>query len=210
MRERKVDGFLRSGRTKGRLHVCWVLAACGGRTELDASIAVDGSTRGLINGSFELGGMPCDDFGIPKGSTAIPGWTVLAENIDWVGAPPPRCGWQASDGTNSIDLVGDKGIGGIEQTFATTPGTTYAVAFDLAGNFDAPPAIKPVVVTVDGVTMTYTFDTKGRSFFDMGWTTKRFSFVASGTSATIRFTSDVRGSSSLNAGAAIDNVRVTP
>lgn len=193
-----------------RLPICVfpvLLSGCCGRL---APSEDAGTTSELQNGSFELGGAPCNMFGIPKGSTILPGWTVIEGSIDWYG-PPPNCGWQASDGKDSLDLVGDQtgGIGGVEQTFRTSAGTTYTVAFDLAGNSSGPPVVKPVTVTVDGVTMHYTFDTTGRSPTNMGWTTKTFTFVASGTTATLRFVSDVSASGFINAGAALDNVRVT-
>ena len=163
------------------------------------------------NGSFELGGSPCNTFNIPAGSTVITGWTVSIGNIDWEGAPVPACGWQASNGNNSLDLVGTGGIGGIQQTFDTVPGTTYQVSFDLAGNYGAPPVIKPLAVTVNGATTTYTFDTTGRSFNNMGWTTHTLTFVAATTSSTINFVSDVTASGgTLNAGAALDNVQIAP
>ncbi|MBK7470168.1 MAG: choice-of-anchor C family protein [Betaproteobacteria bacterium] len=162
------------------------------------------------NGSFELGGIgPCNTYDIPAGSTLITGWTVSVGNIDWEG---PACGWQASDGGNSLDLVGQAagGIGGIEQTFDTIPGATYVVDFDLAGNYGGVPVIKPLAVTIDGVTTNYTFDTTGRGAFTMGWTTKSLNFTANSTSSTIRFESDVSAAGgSLNAGAALDNVRIT-
>ena len=162
------------------------------------------------NGSFELGGNPCNTFNVPAGSTIITGWTVSVGNIDWLGSPP-SCSWQPSNGANSLDLVGAGagGIGGIQQTFDTVPGTTYQVTFDLAGNYGAPPVIKPLAVTINGVTTNFTFDTTGRSLFAMGWTTKSLTFVASGTSSTINFVSDVSASGgTLNAGAALDNVQI--
>jgi choice-of-anchor C domain-containing protein len=164
------------------------------------------------NGSFELGGVvPCNTFNIPVGSTLITGWTVSAGNIDWLGAPVPACGWQASNGSNSLDLVGSAagGIGGIQQTFDTIPGVTYVVTFDLAGNYGAVPVVKPLAVTINGVTTNFTFDTTGRSFNSMGWTTHTLTFVAAGTSSTINFVSDVSAAAgSLNAGAALDNVQI--
>lgn len=191
-----------------RAGLALALSCCCGRIALE----MDGSASmspDFQNGSFERG-TPCHMWGIPEGSTVIPGWTVVLGSVDWEG-PPPSCGWQASEGNDSLDLVGDKtgGIGGVEQTFRTMPGTTYSVSFDLAGNYGAPPVIKPITVTVAGVTMSYTFDTTGRSATNMGWTTKTFTFVANGTSATIRFVSDVSGSGFVNAGAALDNVRIT-
>jgi choice-of-anchor C domain-containing protein len=161
------------------------------------------------NGSFE-GTNPCNTFNVPAGSTLIPGWTVSVGNIDWESSP--ACGWQPSNGSNSLDLVGAGagGIGGITQTFDTIPGATYQVAFDLAGNYGAGPVIKPLAVTINGVTTNFTFDTTGRSGSNMGWTTHTITFVASSTSSTITFVSDVSGAGgSLNAGAALDNVRIT-
>jgi hypothetical protein len=35
-----------------------------------------------------------------------------------LGRPPPSCGWLASNGNNSLDLVGTGGIGGIRQPAA--------------------------------------------------------------------------------------------
>jgi choice-of-anchor C domain-containing protein len=165
------------------------------------------------NGSFELGGVaPCNTFNVPIGSTLITGWTVSAGNIDWLGAPP-ACGWQASNGVASLDMVGSGagGIGGIQQTFDTVPGVTYQVQFDMAGNFGAPPVVKPLAVTINGVTTNYTFDTTGRSQNNMGWVTQTITFVAAGPTSTINFVSDVSLSGgTLNAGAALDNVRIAP
>lgn len=166
------------------------------------------------NGSFEVGGKraPCTNvFNIPVGSTMIPGWVVSAGNIDWEG--DPLCGWVPSQGNFSLDLVGIAagGIGGIQQTFDTVPGVTYKVSFDLAGNYGGLPVVKPLTVTVAGVTQTCTFDTTGRSAFNMGWTKKHFRFVAGSTSTTINFVSDVSALGGLNnAGAALDNVKVHP
>jgi len=161
------------------------------------------------NGSFE-GTNPCNTFNVPAGSTLIPGWTVSVGNIDWESAP--ACGWQPSAGSNSLDLVGAGagGIGGIQQTFDTIPGTTYQVTFDLAGNYGAGPVVKPLAVTINGVTSNFTFDTTGRSGSNMGWTTHAITFVANSSSSTINFVSDVSASGgSLNAGAALDNVQIT-
>ena len=50
-------------------------------------------------------------------SWAIPSWKVVLGSVDWEG-PPPNCGWQASEGSDSLDLVGDKtgGIGGVSAS----------------------------------------------------------------------------------------------
>ena len=162
------------------------------------------------NGSFEQGSAPaCNTFNIPSGSTIITGWTVSVGNIDWESAP--ACGWQPSNGTHSLDLVGTGGIGGVQQTFDTVPGTTYQVTFDLSGNYGALPVVKPLAVTINGVTTNFTFDTTGRSALNMGWTTHSVQFTATGASSTIDFVSDVSAlGGPLNAGAALDNVQIAP
>ena len=181
-------------------------------TGLLALLACAGATAAPFqNGSFEAGGVaPCNTFNVPMGSTLITGWTVSVGNIDWEGSPP-SCGWQPSNGVASLDMVGSGagGVGGISQTFDTVPGVTYQVLFDLAGNYGAPPTIKPLAVTINGVTSNFTFDTTGRSLNNMGWTTQSITFVPVGTSSTINFVSDVSASGgTLNAGAALDNVRI--
>lgn len=161
------------------------------------------------NGSFESGSVPntCNVYNLPIGDTTVTGWTVIQGNIDWEGPPP--CGWTASNGNNSIDLIGSGvSIGGIAQTFDTIPGQAYRVSFDLAGNYGGPPVVKPLTVTVAGVTQNYTFDTTGKTASNMGWTTNAFTFVASSTSSTLSFVSNIGFVT--NAGAAIDNVSVDP
>ena len=163
------------------------------------------------NGSFEAGNTPCPLITLPAGTTFTAGWQVTAGNIDWVGPPPCLGNWQASQGDNSLDLVGNQGIGGIAQTFDTVVGTVYRVTFDLAGNPGGPPRVKPLLATAAGVSRSYLFDTTGRSAADLGWTSQQFDFVATQISTTLAFTSDVQGlDGGGNAGAALDNVRVTP
>jgi choice-of-anchor C domain-containing protein len=164
------------------------------------------------NGSFEAGfpitsPEPCF-VTLPSGSTNLTGWTVILGNIDWVA---PACGVQSqTDGIASVDLVGDQMVGGIQQTFDTEPGYVYEVRFDLNGNFGGPPAIKPLRVTVAGVVQDYSFDTTGENPGNAAnfWTTKVFTFVATGDSETITFVSNTSGQG-VNAGAIIDNVRIT-
>jgi choice-of-anchor C domain-containing protein len=164
------------------------------------------------NGSFEVGSpitTPAPCFAIlPSGSTNITGWTVILGDIDWIS---PACGIQSqTDGIANLDLVGDQSVGGIQQTFDTVPGQTYQVTFDLNGNFGALPVVKPLRVTVASVVQNYTFNTAGENLGNAAsfWTTKSFTFVANGSSATIAFVSDTTGQGT-NAGAQIDNVRVT-
>ena len=156
------------------------------------------------NGSFDIGAPTTFVFDVPAGSTQIPGWTVSVGSVDWI-----TNNWVSSHGTSSLDLVGSIGVGGVAQTFDTVPGTTYVVAFDLAGNPGGLPTVKPLAVTVNGVTTNVTFDTTGRTGAAMGWTRHSLRFVATGTSSTIAFVSDVRGLGGINnAGAALDNVTI--
>ncbi|MEO8486730.1 MAG: choice-of-anchor C family protein [Betaproteobacteria bacterium] len=159
------------------------------------------------NGSFEVGPPPCT-FNIAPGDTSIAGWTVTAPgNIDYV---TNGCSWAASDGIGSLDLVGSAagGIGGITQTFDTVPGRAYVLSFDLAGNFGGPPVVKPLAVTINGVTTNFTFDTTGATLLAMGWTRRTVAFTAGGPSSTVTFVSDISGAGGTNAGAALDNVTV--
>ncbi len=174
------------------------------------ALASFGTAQGAAfqNGSFESGSVPniCNVYDLPIGSTTITGWTVIQGVIDWEGL---ACGWTASDGGNSIDLVGQGvSVGGIEQTFDTIPGQTYQVSFDLAGNYGGAPVVKPLTVTVAGVTQNYTFDTTGKGATNMGWTRKSFTFAANSTSSTLGFVSNIGFTG--NAGAALDNVAVVP
>ena len=117
----------------------------------------------IQNGSFESGQVanPCFIFDIPAGSNLITGWTVSRGTIDWDGPPP--CSLQAPDCGHSLDLVGQIGIGGIQQTFPTVPGNCYKIAFDLAGNPGNPPTIKPLAVNIDGVNVAnFQFSIAGR------------------------------------------------
>ena len=110
---------------------------------------------------------------------------------------------------NVFDLVGQFCVGGIQQTFDTTPGGNYRLSFALAGNYGAPPVIKPLAVTINGVTTNFLFDTTGKSQFNMGWVIKKIDFVASGSTSTVNFVSDVSASGApCNAGAVIAHVRV--
>jgi len=163
------------------------------------------------NGDFESGAATCNVYNIAAGTNFTTGWTVSVGNIDWESSP--ACdGWSPSSGTHSLDLVGDvQGVGGVQQTFDTTAGVTYLVSFDLAGNYGALPVVKPLTVTINGVATNFTFDTTGKTGLNMGWTTRTLTFVASSSSSTISFVSDVRGLGGINnAGAALDNVRITP
>lgn len=143
------------------------------------------------NGNFETATVDPDGafVTLPLGSMQITGWTVVSGDIDYIGGY-----WIPPNGTTrSLDLVGDQSVGGVQQTFDTVPGSTYQVSFDVAGNPDGPPIIKPLRVTAGSVVQNYTFDTTGKSKANMGWVTNQLSFTASGASTTLTFISDTTG-----------------
>jgi choice-of-anchor C domain-containing protein len=156
------------------------------------------------NGSFENASVdPGGSFvTLADGSMQITGWTAISGDIDYIGLY-----WVASNGTRSLDLVGDQNVGGVEQTFDTVPGATYQVSFDLAGNPQGPPTIKPLKVSAGAVVQNYTFDTTGKTLSNMGWVTNQLTFTASGPATTLSFISDTTGLGCCY-GAALDNVIV--
>ena len=158
------------------------------------------------NGSFEIGTDPGGSFlTLANGdSTNITGWTVIRGDIDYIGGY-----WQPAQGLRSLDLIGDQFVGGVQQTFDTIPGASYSVSFDMAGNPAGGPTIRPLAVTVAGTTNNFTFDITGATLANMNWTTHQFTFVATGTTETIQFVSDLTGDPlGCCYGAALDNVQI--
>jgi choice-of-anchor C domain-containing protein len=158
------------------------------------------------NGSFESGTDPGANFiTLANGdNTNITGWTVIRGDIDYIGGY-----WQPAQGARSLDLIGDQFVGGVQQTFDTIPGATYSVSFAMAGNPAGGPTIRPLAVTVAGTTNNFTFDITGATLSSMNWTPHQFTFVATGTSETIQFVSDLTGvPSGCCYGAALDSVQI--
>jgi choice-of-anchor C domain-containing protein len=154
----------------------------------------------LLNGSFEQGpAIPADDLVIAAGSKDLSGWNVTRGDVKYLGSS-----WNVPQGARAIDLDGTM-PGEISQTFATTKNQTYVVSFYLSGNPEGALA-KHLRVTVDGVAAEYFFNTSAQTKDVLTWQPINFSFVASGTSATLTFTSLSRADSA--SGALIDNVSV--
>lgn len=121
----------------------------------------------ITNGSFE------NDF---------TGWYLTYGNIDLVG------GWQASDGTYSIDLSGNT-AGGIAQTIDTMIGQQYLVTFDLSGN-PGYPLIKTLIVNAASASQTYTYTLSPDMNNDnMKWQTQSFYFTAEKEQTELSFNS---------------------
>ncbi len=156
----------------------------------------------LVNGNFELGppmgGL--HDVDVPAGSGAIPGWVVTRGGVDYLGVP-----WDVYEGEHGIDLD-RRSPGGIQQTFDTEAGRTYAVFFELSGNPMGGSMLKSLRVSVGSFTQDYTFDSTGQAEDSLLWDHVRFSFVATGATSTLSLASLSDSSSSY--GALIDHVRV--
>ena len=184
-----------------------VCAACGRDSSAPTTNPSPVSTPAanlLTNGSLEGGpAIPSASSytTLRGGSTAIPGWVVTGSSIDYIGSAHPP-----SDGQRAVDLDGAFSTGGITQTFATTPGTAYRASWDLSGNPEGAPRVKQVRVTVGGTTRDYSFDTAGQNRTNLRWEPASLSFVASGASTAISFSSQSSAGNSW--GAFIDHVAV--
>lgn len=157
-------------------------------TLLSACPFADAGANLLVNGSFESGpyinGAPGGYVTCGLNDARITGWIVTDDNVDHVGSTF----FQPSDGARSIDLNGLQ-PGALAQTFATSPGATYLVTFDMAGNPGAAPTVKTMRVSAAGSFADFNFNISGKSTTSMGWVNKSWSFVALSTSTTIEFRS---------------------
>jgi MSHA biogenesis protein MshQ len=184
--------------------------ACGAALD-NVQVSVGGvvtpppPVQAFQNGGFELASVVPGQFNtMSGGDTRITGWTVIGNDINYIGTY-----WVPSEGNRSIDMLGQNSTGGVAQTFATTPGAIYDVQFDLAGNPTGGPANKSMTVSAAGATQTFSFDTTNRSTGSMGWATQTFTFTATGSTTTLSFLASSPGNSNCCWGTALDNVRVT-
>ncbi len=170
-------------------------------------------TNNLIaNGGFEqptpLPNIWGEEF--DAGSTGIPGWTIVSGSVDIQGAS-----WfDPYQGAQSLDLDGSH-PGSIEQSFATTIGTTYQLSFayannpDSRGTFDGPQTADVTVTDSGGKTLlSSTVSHTGSTPTDMNYQLFTETFVADTTMTTLKFTSTDPYSS--NNGIALDDVTVSP
>ena len=175
-----------------------------------ASLVLAGSAlaafAGATNGSFEQGtyvdgGAGLQTLSAP--SAVMTGWTISAGSVDWIGTF-----WTAADGSKSLDMNG-AGPGAISQILATKAGTTYVVAFSLSANPAGGSTVRALTVGATGsASQSFTFDRAAHvnTASDMMWQSKQYSFVATGASTTLTFTS---GEATGPFGPALDKVVVT-
>lgn len=155
------------------------------------------------NGGFEESAVdPGNGTWLPAGDQSISGWTVMPNNIDYLGKAV-----SSSEGRRCVDLIGYDKMGGIRQSFDTVPGASYLLTFAMAGDPSGPPSIKLMTVSVGPETRTFVFDTTGNTIHSLGWATHELRFVASEPSTTLSFTSDTTGQGCCH-GPMLDNVRL--
>jgi choice-of-anchor C domain-containing protein len=157
----------------------------------------------LVNGSFEQGPHIDQFVALDPGSTAVRGWKVTRGQIIWQGT---LC--KAQDGGRSLDLHGEHGHGGIEQSFKTTIGQRYRVTFAMAGNPDGSVPVKRLAVRAAGKKQEFAFDTTGRKSDNMGWVEYAWAFDAVTEQTTVEFHTVMAADPCC--GPALDNVRVWP
>ncbi|MFC9653078.1 MULTISPECIES: choice-of-anchor C family protein [unclassified Streptomyces] len=153
------------------------------------------------DGSFEYPKVAANTFTeLPAGQTIGP-WQVTRGTVDLIGAGF----WQAAEGDQSVDLNGG-GPGGVSQTFTTVPGATYTVTYALAGNPGGAPTLKTGSAFIDGQNFQdFSFDISGKTFANMKYVKRQFTFQATNSTTTVAFAST---SSNSAYGPVVDDVRV--
>jgi choice-of-anchor C domain-containing protein len=146
----------------------------------------------VVNGSFELGTNPGSTFVTPSvgDSTTITGWTVSGNpggTIDYIGGL-----WAASNGSRSLDLTGNTGIGnGVSQTVALVAGDSYKLTFDQAANFGGGLGTYTVEVLLNNVSAgSFNFVVNGNeTLANLGWINQSLVFTAPTAATTLTFRS---------------------
>ncbi|TDC22837.1 choice-of-anchor C family protein [Streptomyces sp. 8K308] len=179
-----------------------VLASAAGAVS-QASAASVLAEPNFSNGGFEYPTIP-NGYAQPLSAGQLIGpWVVGDSGVDLV----RETYWEAAEGVQSIDLNAND-PGRVSQTFATIPGLTYTVFYELAGNPTPghPPAVKTGQILADGqLVADFTFDTTGKTNVDMGYVQRAASFVASDSTTELSFVSTTPG----DAGPVIDDVRMS-
>ncbi len=143
-----------------------------------------GAGAQIVNGSFEPASGTVSWMIVSGGSTIIPGWVTTDNGVEWTfgssgGAPAP-------DGLHVVDLACYVyTAGGIQQTFATVPGTPYSISFML-GTMASSGRDGTCQITVDADAQSQVFSHTNLSGI-VAYAPKTFTFIADNTSATLRF-----------------------
>jgi hypothetical protein len=166
------------------LTLLFVLASVEARA---TSIIINGSF-GNTNGTFVGDANKVDE--LNSGSSTIPGWTTInGVPTAWIENGNP---WDisASNGSFFLDLTGysDFGTyGGVSQSFTTTPGSNYAVTFDLGYGGNSAVFGGPVSVEATAGGFTGTFTSASGTPDPAVWDPETFTFMATSTTTDLRF-----------------------
>jgi hypothetical protein len=156
-------------------------------------ISVCTSHGQLINGSLEnTQGTFVSSGGymeLAVGSTALPGWNVVANSVSWLPTGNP---WNLMTpyGSMFLDLTGnhDNGsYGGISQTIATVPSQTYRLSLSLGSQQDQTIFKGPmsVMAKAGAASQSFTFTPSGTG---NQWGSFNFDFVAASSSTLLTIT----------------------
>jgi hypothetical protein len=139
----------------------------------------------LVNGSFEEPASGGGNEILPGGSAAITGWTTLLNGVERF-APPVFGVGAARDGALVVDICPFTFTGGgIQQTFATTPGLTYRLEF-AAGTSTASGRSGAAIIEAIVGPETRTFNLANPSAV-IAWQDFAIDFVADSASTTLAF-----------------------
>lgn len=144
----------------------------------------------ITNGSFETGAY--DDSAhsgytrLAAGSTAIDGWVVGGDGLDWhiIEGPSAHFGGNGVNGSQyAVDLSKDGGSGSysISQTFATTAGSDYALSFLLG----APYFYTGVNVSIAGISQNFYLSSGPQ--YNFNWAPTSLNFAAVDAMTTLTF-----------------------
>lgn len=157
----------------------------------------------VYNGSFEVrepGELHRNIDTVTPDREDLVAWAVTGKSVDWIG--PER--WKASHGKYCLDIDAP---GGVLTQIRTTPGKTYRLTFDMAGNVEIPPSKKNLTVSIDDRKHQFTFDAAGHTRSRLGWVRREVIFTATKKSTTLAFTNASKKPTA--SGIALDNVVVT-
>jgi len=142
----------------------------------------------LTNSSFELGTFVNDGKGtmiLQVGATDITGWTVVTDELAWIGNPNP---WSlsAQEGDRFLDLTAYPAgapFGAITQTVETIPQHQYELSYYLGSHtarWGGPPVA--IVATAGGESQTCTVTSRSSG---STWTPCTMAFTATSASTVI-------------------------
>jgi choice-of-anchor C domain-containing protein len=158
----------------------------------------DGLEKRVANATFER---------IASGS-AIGPWTVTKGDVDL----SRNTMWQVAEGTQSLDLDGGQ-PGAVATSIRSLPGKRYRITYQLAGNPADPLGTKRKIKTGElrangKLVQSFSFDTTGKSFKNMGFVPRTAYVVSTGTSLQLEFASTMPRAAA-GWGPVIDDVRVS-